>query len=99
MAPVYSILAALALPALSFGAAIPQDSSVQIVGGTAAALGEFPFIVSVQTSSGSHFCGGTLLNANTVLTAAHCAEDQVASRLRIRAGTIVSCALLGNAEY
>jgi trypsin len=89
MAPVLSYLIALALPALSFGAAIPQDDemSVSIVGGTAAALGEFPYLISLQTSSGSHFCGGSLLNANTVITAAHCAEGQTASRLRIRAGT------------
>lgn len=89
MAPILSYIVALALPALSLGAAIPQDDemSVSIVGGTAAAAGEFPYLVSVQTSSGSHFCGGALLNANTVLTAAHCTEGLTASRLRIRAGT------------
>lgn len=86
-----SYVLALALPALSLGAAIPQDDmAVNIVGGTAAAAGEFPYIISLQTSSGSHFCGGALLNANTVITAAHCAEGQSASRLRIRAGTTVS---------
>lgn len=92
MAPILSLFAAaLALPALSFAAAIPQDDvEAMIVGGTAAAAGEFPFIVSVQTSSGSHFCGGALLNANTVITAAHCAEGQSASRVRVRAGTLVS---------
>jgi len=90
MAPILSLLLALAIPAVSFAAAIPQDQEVQIVGGTAAAAGEFPYIVSVQTSSGSHFCGGTLLNGNTVITAAHCAEGQTASRVRVRAGSNVS---------
>jgi trypsin len=87
-----SLLAALAMPALTFAAALPQDFSTQIVGGTAAASGEFPFIVSVQTSSGSHFCGGTLLDADTVITAGHCAEGQTASRIRIRVGSTVSIA-------
>jgi len=90
-----SVLVALAAPALISAAAIPQNdpdnwdnNSEDIVGGVAASSGDFPFIVSLQTASGSHFCGGTLLNANTVLTAAHCAVGQTASNLRVRAGTL-----------
>ncbi|KAF1925973.1 trypsin-like protease [Didymella exigua CBS 183.55] len=63
----------------------PQDSD--IVGGTVAAAGDFPFIVSLQ-QSGSHFCGGSLLNANTVITAAHCTVGQTASSLTVRAGSL-----------
>lgn len=92
MAPILSYLLALALPAMSYAAAIPQEdeSSIAIVGGTAAAAGEFPYIISLQTSTGSHFCGGALLDADTVITAAHCAEGRSASSLRVRAGTLVS---------
>ncbi|KAK9510989.1 hypothetical protein O3M35_005651 [Rhynocoris fuscipes] len=43
----------------------------RIVGGTDAAQGEFPWIVSI-TRRGGHFCGGTLINSKWVLTAAHC---------------------------
>jgi len=95
---IKDLIAALVLPAIVFSAAIPQDPpvpdwdnefpSTSIVGGTAAAQGDFPFIVSLQRSTGSHFCGGTLLNANTVLTAAHCAVGQTASSLRVRAGSL-----------
>jgi trypsin len=91
------LLIALAAPALISAAAIPQDPEFPegdfpedpIVGGTTASAGEFPYIVSIQRS-GSHFCGGSLLNANTVLTAAHCAVGQTASQIRIRAGSLVS---------
>jgi len=80
-----AVLAGLMASAVS-AAPTPQDS-VDIVGGTAAAAGEFPFIVSLQ-KSGSHFCGGTLVNANTVVTAAHCTQGQTASQLSVRAGSL-----------
>jgi trypsin len=78
---------AMAMPAL--GAALPQDLGIQeIVGGELAVAGEYPFIVSLQSSSGSHFCGGTLVNGNTVVTAAHCSVGQSASAVQVRAGSL-----------
>ncbi|GAB77377.1 Trypsin [Austwickia chelonae] len=52
----------------------PGKDSTNIVGGVAASQDEFPFMVSLQRD-GEHFCGGSLLNAGTVLTAAHCVND------------------------
>ncbi|KAH8723558.1 trypsin-like cysteine/serine peptidase domain-containing protein [Phaeosphaeriaceae sp. PMI808] len=92
------VMVALAIPAVCSAAAIPQDPTFPddgdfpenpIVGGTAAVAGDFPFIVSVQRG-GSHFCGGSLVNANTVVTAAHCAAavNNSPSGITVRGGTL-----------
>ncbi|KAF3042682.1 hypothetical protein E8E12_007228 [Didymella heteroderae] len=82
----YKAMIAGLLASAATAAPTPQDS-VDIVGGTTAQAGDFPFIVSLQRS-GSHFCGGSLLNANTVITAAHCTVGQTASSLSVRAGSL-----------
>ena len=47
----------------------------EIVGGTNTTIEQNPWQVSLQSSSGSHFCGGSVLNANWILTAQHCVKS------------------------
>jgi trypsin len=44
----------------------------RIIGGTEAPSNRYSFAVSLQ-DGGDHFCGGSLITKNVVLTAAHCA--------------------------
>lgn len=39
-----------------------------IVNGTDAEIAEFPFIVSLRTTTSSHSCGGSILNEYWILT-------------------------------
>ncbi|XP_077339824.1 chymotrypsin-like elastase family member 1 [Lithobates pipiens] len=57
------------------------EENARVVGGTNAAKNAWPWQVSLQYISGSswyHTCGGSLIRANRVLTAAHCV-DRVAT--------------------
>ncbi|NWX03387.1 CTRL protease, partial [Caloenas nicobarica] len=47
-------------------------NSERIINGHDAVPGSWPWQVSLRTRLGSHFCGGSLINENWVVTAAHC---------------------------
>lgn len=92
MAHKLAVAATLALPALSMARAMPKPFPIpgdgKIVGGEPASEGDFPYIVSLQ-QGGSHFCGGTLIDSTTVVTAAHCSDGQDPAASQVRGNTLV----------
>ena len=56
-----------------------------IVNGTESAPAARPYQVSLQ-ADGEHYCGGTIVDATTIITAAHCVEGETAAGTTIRAG-------------
>jgi hypothetical protein len=57
----------------------------QIIGGVEATPGAYPSIVEVRRD-GAQYCAGTILNATTILTAAHCTVNIEAARFQVVAG-------------
>ncbi len=57
-----------------------------IVGGAATTIGAHPWQVSLQSGWGGHFCGGSIVAADWVVTAQHCVEGESAGNLTVVAG-------------
>ncbi|XP_043784377.1 chymotrypsin-2-like [Apis laboriosa] len=61
----------------------------KIINGEDAKEGEIPYQVSLQKKFSSfHFCGGSILNENYVITAAHCMQGKSAEDVKVVSGTI-----------
>jgi len=83
------------LLALAGGSPLGHQENGRIVNGQEAAPGDLKYQVSLQlsygsrmtTSKGMHFCGGTLISKNVVMTAAHCTKSQTAQNLKVVEGT------------
>ena len=76
----------------------PELEKLPIVGGSEVSIDQWPWQVSVQTRSGSHFCGGLILTEEWILTAQHCVDGDTASQMRVEAG-ITNLSDYGQTSY
>ncbi|MGW7261068.1 S1 family peptidase [Streptomyces sp. NPDC054834] len=84
-AAVVAATAAAAATAL-FSAPAAQAAPQPIVGGTTTTTTAYPFMMQITDASGNQFCGGTLVAAKKVVTAAHCMVGESTSSVRVVGG-------------
>ena len=60
------------LTCLAWSKPVDDPPIVGIVGGWEVSNGGAPYIVSLQTMQGVHFCAGSIISDEWILTAAHC---------------------------
>ncbi|MFE4581563.1 S1 family peptidase [Streptomyces chartreusis] len=83
-AAVAATVAAAAAALLSAPTAEAADS--RIVGGSTTTTGAYPFMMQITDASQNQFCGGTLVSATKVVTAAHCMVGESNSSVRVVGG-------------
>jgi secreted trypsin-like serine protease len=85
-----TIVAAAATAAASAAALLAAPGAVAapqpIVGGTTTTASAYPYVMQITNASQSQFCGGTLVSATKVITAAHCVEGRTTSNTRVVGG-------------
>jgi trypsin len=84
---VIRLLLAAALATAAVAVGVTQASATQeIVGGSRASIADFPYVVYLTTADGFQFCGGTLVDDNKVITAAHCTVGKQPKDVLVVAG-------------
>ncbi|MET9833990.1 serine protease [Streptomyces sp. NPDC006385] len=77
---------AAAAAAALLSAPTAEAASTRIVGGTTTTTTAYPFMMQITDASQSQFCGGTLVSATKVVTAAHCMVGETTSSVRVVGG-------------
>ncbi|XP_034473261.1 trypsin [Drosophila innubila] len=84
---ILCFIGVLACSAIGHGFPDTEFPFGRIVNGVPTTIEAHPYQVSIQTLKGSHFCGGSLINEDTVVTAAHCMQSYKASEMQVRLGS------------
>lgn len=84
---MFRYVAIFALVSCAIAGTVPDDLEGRIVNGVDTTIEAHPYQVSLQTTSGSHFCGGSIISEDIIVTAAHCMQSYTASQFKVRLGS------------
>ena len=72
---------------ISFSQVTNPSGKTRIVGGNQAIIEQHPYQVSLKyIDDGKHFCGGTIIDEEWIVTAAHCLEGESIEDFKVAAG-------------
>lgn len=75
-----------------------EMKSNKIVGGIESDIKKHPYVVSLQRANGGHYCGGSLVAPNFVLSAGHCVDFIAPKDMKIVIGSQNNSASASTAE-
>ncbi|MGV9562218.1 S1 family peptidase [Streptomyces sp. NPDC003480] len=81
-----AVATAAATTTALLGATAAVAAPRPIVGGTTTTTTAYPFMMQITDASGNQFCGGTLVAAKKVVTAAHCMAGESTGSVRVVGG-------------
>ncbi|XP_037811494.1 trypsin-like [Lucilia sericata] len=84
---MFRFVTLLAVVSCAFAGILPGDLDGRIVNGVDTTIQAHPYQVSLQTNRGFHFCGGSIISEDVVVTAAHCMQRYKASQFKVRLGS------------
>ncbi|XP_053684226.1 chymotrypsin-2-like [Sabethes cyaneus] len=87
-----SAVIVLGLIGAIYARTLPDEYSAwegRIVGGSNADEGQFPYQVSLRSAANGHFFGGSIINNNWVMTAAHCTVGRTIQNTIVVAGSLL----------
>lgn len=85
---MFRFITLVALVSAAFAGTVPNnDFDGRIVNGVDTSIEAHPYQVSLQRLSGFHFCGGSIIDATTIVTAAHCLQKTSPSQIQVRLGS------------
>ncbi|XP_053684103.1 chymotrypsin-2-like [Sabethes cyaneus] len=87
-----SVVIVLGLIGAIYARTLPDEYTAwegRIVGGSNAAEGQFPYQVSLRSAANSHFCGGSIINTNWAMSAAHCTVGRTVANTIVVAGSLL----------
>ncbi|XP_005187694.1 trypsin-like [Musca domestica] len=84
---MFRFFTVFALVSCALAGTLPDDFDGRIVNGVDTTIEKHPYQVSLQTASGKHFCGGSIISEDIIVTAAHCLQKYTASQMKVRLGS------------
>jgi len=61
---------------------VPSTQTTKVIGGSKAPVNQYPWFASLERN-GSLYCGGSLIDSQFVLTAAHCQPNRLTDTVRV----------------